>query len=163
MPVNVFTTLDDPLATNGTDAFGINAMGQIVGLYEDASGNHGFLYGNGTYTTLDDPLASPGGDGTSAFGINDLGQIVGSYSNASGNHGFVLSGGTYTTLDDPLATRGTFAQGITTRARSSGITPTPVATTASSTTPTAALTPRSTIRWPQPALRPSASITMARS
>jgi probable HAF family extracellular repeat protein len=58
MPVNVFTTLDDPLATNGTDAFGINAMGQIVGLYEDASGNHGFLLSGGTYTTLDDPLAT---------------------------------------------------------------------------------------------------------
>ena len=34
-----YTTLDDPLATNGTFAFGINALGQIVGAYRDASGS----------------------------------------------------------------------------------------------------------------------------
>jgi hypothetical protein len=34
----IFTTLDDPLATEGTLALGINARGEIVGLYGDASG-----------------------------------------------------------------------------------------------------------------------------
>src|SRR5206468_2091599 len=55
-----YTTLDDPLATGGTVAYGINATGQIVGFYVNASGNHGFLYNphGGTYTTLDDPLAT---------------------------------------------------------------------------------------------------------
>jgi hypothetical protein len=39
-----YTTLDDPLATNGTIAAGINASGQIVGQYTDASNHiHGFL------------------------------------------------------------------------------------------------------------------------
>ena len=53
----IYTTLDDPLATDGTAAQGINATGQIVGYYVDSSNNdHGFLYSNGTYTTLDDPL-----------------------------------------------------------------------------------------------------------
>jgi hypothetical protein len=33
MPINVFTTLDDPSATNTTIAEGINNMGQIVGSY----------------------------------------------------------------------------------------------------------------------------------
>jgi hypothetical protein len=31
MPVNVFTTLDDPLASGVTVGQGINAAGQIVG------------------------------------------------------------------------------------------------------------------------------------
>ena len=44
MPVNVFTTLDDPLASDVTAAQGINAAGQIVGAYFNASGLHGFLY-----------------------------------------------------------------------------------------------------------------------
>jgi probable HAF family extracellular repeat protein len=39
-----YTTLDDPLATLGTQAFGINNSGQIVGAYANASGTHGFLF-----------------------------------------------------------------------------------------------------------------------
>jgi probable HAF family extracellular repeat protein len=106
-----YFTLDDPLATGSTFAFGINAMGQIVGYYSNNTGTHGFLYNpNGdTYTTLDDPSAT---QGTFALGINDNGQIVGYYVNASGSHGFLYSGGTYTTFDDPLGTNGTFARGI---------------------------------------------------
>src|SRR5262249_45202475 len=41
-----YTTLDDPLATNGyggTVASGINNAGQIVGTYFDGTGRHGFL------------------------------------------------------------------------------------------------------------------------
>lgn len=55
-----YTTLNDPLATNGTAAAGINDFGQIVGVYNNNSGGltHGFLYSNGHYTTLDDPLKS---------------------------------------------------------------------------------------------------------
>ena len=60
MPVYTYTTLDDPLATNGTAAFGINATGQIVGDYLNASGAHGLLLSGGTYTTLDDPLGTNG-------------------------------------------------------------------------------------------------------
>src|SRR5258707_1379444 len=100
MPVNIFTALDDPSARTGgaTEAFGINAAGQVVGQYRNASGLHGFLLSGGMYTTLDDPLAT---SGTVASGINDTGQIVGYYQNASGFHGFLYSSGTYTTLDDP--------------------------------------------------------------
>src|SRR5437660_10187543 len=89
MPVYTYTTLDDPSANNNTQAFGINASGQIVGQYIDASNHtHGFLYSNGTYTTLDDPSASATSL-TVAFGINDLSQIVGGYTNAHGNHFFL--------------------------------------------------------------------------
>ena len=73
MPVSLYTTLDDPLASQGSLAFGINAAGQIVGYYFDNSHAHGFLRSGGIYTTLDDPLAA----NTFAMGINDAGQIVG--------------------------------------------------------------------------------------
>jgi probable HAF family extracellular repeat protein len=42
-----YTTLDDPLVTLGTLAYGINATGQIVGLYKNATGYHGFLLSGG--------------------------------------------------------------------------------------------------------------------
>ena len=53
-----YTTIDDPSTTGGTILTSINDLGQIVGHYDDASGNHGFLYSGGTYTTIDDPLAT---------------------------------------------------------------------------------------------------------
>ena len=55
MPVYNYTTLDDPKATNGTQAFGINNAGQIVGGYNIFA--HGFLLSGGTYATLDDGSA----------------------------------------------------------------------------------------------------------
>jgi probable HAF family extracellular repeat protein len=106
-----YTTLDDPNAVNGTFALGINASGQIVGEYVDASSAlHGFLLSGGQYTTLDDPNAV---NGTFALGINASGQIVGGYFDASfAQHGFLLSGGQYMTIDDPNGIQ-TFASGIT--------------------------------------------------
>jgi len=59
MPVNVFTTIDDPAASTGTTlSFDINNLGRIVGQFADASGTHGFLLSGGTFTTIDDPLAT---------------------------------------------------------------------------------------------------------
>ena len=54
MPVNVYTTFDDPSASAGnTQAYGINSTGQISGSYSNASGAHGFLYsGNRTRVPL---------------------------------------------------------------------------------------------------------------
>src|SRR5262249_51368042 len=110
-----YTTLNGPLTISLTHAQGINAAGQVVGWYANASGTHGFLYSGGTYTTLDNPLPT---SGTFAYGINDAGQIVGTYQDSSGRyHGFLYSNGTYVTLDDPLAapsgsSSGTFAYGI---------------------------------------------------
>jgi probable HAF family extracellular repeat protein len=111
MPIRIFNTFDDPLAFTGrTQAFGVNDADEIVGSYQDATGQHGFLLSGGTYTTFDLPLATMG---TFATGINASGQIVGFYQDSSGRyHGFLLSGGTETTLDDPLATVGTHAFGI---------------------------------------------------
>jgi probable HAF family extracellular repeat protein len=101
-----------PLAPNGTQAYGINSSGLVVGTYLVGDTPHGFLYNpnGGTYTTLDDPLAANefnnpfGPTGTIAEGINGAGQIVGYYADSNGDeHGFLYNGGIYTTIDDPGA------------------------------------------------------------
>ena len=55
MPVYIYTTLDDPFALTGTEAGDTNATGQVVGNYQNAGGNHGFLYNNGSYTISNVP------------------------------------------------------------------------------------------------------------
>jgi hypothetical protein len=111
MPVYTFTTFNDPSASTGTtQAYGINDSDQIVGIFSDGMGNHGFIASNGIFTTLDDPAAS---FGTTPVGINDSGTIVGYFLDAGfTREGFIKSGGTYTTLDDPLATNGSAFTGI---------------------------------------------------
>jgi len=82
MPIHIFNTFNQPgVFTSGTEAFGINDVGQIVGQYSDLGGTHGFLLSGGIYTTLDDPL---GTHGTVATGINNAGQIVGTYVDTNG-------------------------------------------------------------------------------
>jgi probable HAF family extracellular repeat protein len=82
IPIYAYTTLNDTLGTNGTSPFGINDVGQIVGIFQDSNNiQHGFLYSNGTYTTLNDPSAATpngvGGLGTYANSINGSGQRAG--------------------------------------------------------------------------------------
>ena len=77
MPIYSYTPIDDPLAKapNGTQVLGINASGQLVGIYFSANaGAHGFLYSGGTYTTVDDPLAVPtlGTEDRSADGLKRI-------------------------------------------------------------------------------------------
>jgi probable HAF family extracellular repeat protein len=94
-----FTTLNDPLGIYGTQAHGINNLGQIVGSYSTGScGGCGgaFLYSNGVYMTLVGMAY--------ALGINDLGQIVG--LGLSGQ-AVLYSNGIYTTLNDPPGGFGT--------------------------------------------------------
>src|SRR5690348_436684 len=97
MPVNIFTTIDNSLATGpiGTVASGINSAGTIVGTFNRDHTDHGFVrFSSGLTGIIDGPSAV----GTRASGINDQNQIVGSYQDASGFHGF-LSGGGFTTID----------------------------------------------------------------
>jgi hypothetical protein len=57
---------------------------------QKGTGNHGFLYSNGTYTTIDDPASAAGL--TLAWDINNWGQIVGYYGAIlSGAHGFLAT------------------------------------------------------------------------
>lgn len=117
----VYAMINDPNAcgTNfpgitgatATDAQGINDQGQIVGTFEECSGNaYGYVLSGigGSFTTID----YPGSVLTFAFGINNGGTVVGYYTDSSGNsHGFVYDSGTYTSIDYPGATN-TVAQGI---------------------------------------------------
>jgi uncharacterized membrane protein len=106
----VFTMLN-VFGSDGVEAKGINAAGDVVGDYSDARGiNHGFLLHDGRYTTLNVPGR---GNQTFPYRINAGGDIVGFYSGPrNATHGFVLHDGTYTTFNDPLATGGTSGFGI---------------------------------------------------
>ena len=90
MSINIFNTFNDPSALTGTtQAFGLNDADQIVGYYQDATGNHGYVLSGGTFITLNDPSAS-GANGTIAFGINASGFVVGGYGVGSITaHGFL--------------------------------------------------------------------------
>jgi hypothetical protein len=90
-----FTAIDFPGAT-ATVAAGINAAGDIVGGWSDATGTHGFLLQAGVFSPISFPLATS----TTAFGINDTGEIAGFYSDAAGTgHGFIYAGGAFSTVD----------------------------------------------------------------
>ncbi len=96
-----YTPVDVPGAIS-SQAFGINASGQVVGVYvgidEQRDLNQGFLLSGSNYTTLD----APDSFDTEPTGINESGQIVGTYLDASGSvQGFLLSGGNYTTFELP--------------------------------------------------------------
>src|SRR6267143_1532894 len=79
-----FTQLDVPGATL-TAARGINNAGQIVGVFTNSTGTHGFLYTGGSFA----PFDVPGTSFTTAFGINDAAQIVGFFNDSMGSHGFL--------------------------------------------------------------------------
>jgi uncharacterized membrane protein len=82
----------------GTEAFGINERGDIVGSFTRAGPDGAFLLRNGKYTEITVPNATS----VDAYAINDRGDIVGSYTDSKGDHGFVLSDGVVTTVDVPF-------------------------------------------------------------
>ncbi len=105
-----FTSIDFPAATL-TNVQGINAEGDIVGFYQDAAGQHGFVRRNGVFTSIN----YPGAISTDARGISADGDIVGSYTVAPGGppniHGYLLRQGTLTEIQFP-GHMGTIAQRI---------------------------------------------------
>jgi probable HAF family extracellular repeat protein len=109
----VFTSIDYPQAI-GTNAYGVNASGQIVGVYASADyREHGFLLTGTTFKRVDYPNASR----ANAYGINSLGQIVGIWSTVGQLiHGFLYNGTSYKTVDVPrtlpFLSSGTQAWGI---------------------------------------------------
>ena len=87
----VFSSIDFPSATF-TQAYGINAGGEVVGVYRDATGKqHGFHWNGETFTSID----FPGAEATDARGISPGGDIVGRYRNAGepgiNFHGYLLT------------------------------------------------------------------------
>lgn len=79
-----------------TRAFGINARGEVVGSYTDATGTWGYLWRNGNVTIIQ----VPGSISTEAWGINPQGDIVGRYRLAGDpkTYGFLLSDGVFTDI-----------------------------------------------------------------
>jgi|HubBroStandDraft_6_1064221.scaffolds.fasta_scaffold595329_1 hypothetical protein len=87
-----FTSLDFP-GGSSTQAFGLNNMNHVVGVYFDGAGvMHGFVYnmiGN-KWESIDDPN---GVGSTFINGINDKGQAVGFYVAENGNtDGMLIEG-----------------------------------------------------------------------
>lgn len=82
---------------------GLNARGDIVGIYRDAAGRtHGYLWDGGQVTTID----YPGAAYTDARGISAQGDIVGAYrmpgEPAVNFHGYLLrKDGTFSSADYP--------------------------------------------------------------
>jgi hypothetical protein len=93
-----------PHAVPGSgEATGINDVGQIVGIYEDASGVYqGYEKSGGKFTELSVPFL--GASGTFPYSINNSGEIVGGYNSAAGGYSFTLIAGTYTSFNYPSAT-----------------------------------------------------------
>jgi len=74
--------------SNLTQAWDLNARGEIVGFYRTADGKfHGFLRNGVGYFSID----YPGATETRAFGISDNGQIVGQYVASGVTHAFLLT------------------------------------------------------------------------
>ena len=70
-----------------TSAWDVNPRGDIVGVYRNASGVHGYVRTAAGFTTLD----APGASATRAFGINARGDVVGTYVSNGVTHGFLMS------------------------------------------------------------------------
>jgi hypothetical protein len=110
-----FTTIDFP-GSAATLANGMAPSGPVVvvGDYVDATGEHGYIFRGGAFTSI----SFPGAIFTETYAININGVVVGDYAwtNSSGNgtslHGYVLAGGTFVSLDFPGANFYTQARGI---------------------------------------------------
>ena len=98
------------LFPSGTEAWGINSSGEVVGTgYLSSSNFHAFLYSGGQMKDI----GPPGAYQASAVAINTSGQIVGGYSLTSGAAGeFLYSNGQMTTLPVPPGSNGVSAFAI---------------------------------------------------
>lgn len=97
-----FKKIDFPGAA-ATIAYGVNARGEIVGIYFDDDGtSHSFILRNGVYKTL---KMVPGASMMlAARGINAGGDIVGNFVDLNGEHGYLLRDGKYHQIDLPGST-----------------------------------------------------------
>jgi hypothetical protein len=102
-----------------TQCRGINAVGQLVGVYQsEDTKSHAFVKNGPEFISID----VPGAIDTRGFGIDPQGQIVGRYTSPDGTvHGFFLSrNGDVLTIDVPGATA-TEASGITPQGDITGV------------------------------------------
>ncbi len=97
-----FATIDFPGA-DSTQVWGIQSVGgDLVGLYTDGRGTHGFrMSSDGGFTPIDVPFE--GATFTWARGISRAGDIVGRTVFMGVEHGWLLSGGVFQQVDFPGA------------------------------------------------------------
>ncbi len=107
----VFSDIKAPGTVAGSDAAGINNLGQIVGMYHGVKGPwNGYFFDSVTlkFKTID----VPGAGYTWGQGINDSGLIVLTSLDASNvSHAWLYNGKSFTNIDVP-GYSGTLAQGI---------------------------------------------------
>jgi uncharacterized membrane protein len=96
-----YKTYDYPGAT-ATGLVGINDLGVMIGIFQDAVGVHSFVLEHGRAALIDpDGVVGQSSSGQ-AYSINALGVIVGSYQDAAGVvHGFVLKDGVVSPVEYP--------------------------------------------------------------
>ena len=95
-------TVPGATGREGTQAGGINDLGQICGRHMDNQGvRHGFLKCGAVITSFDVPGAD---GGTAFFTINNEGEVVGTCNAAGAYHGLIMRAGSFATLDVPGAT-----------------------------------------------------------
>ncbi len=80
----VFTPFLVPGST-ATMAWDVGPRGDVVGVYRNAAGYHGYVRTEAGYTTID----YPGASATRAFGTNARGDVVGTYVAGGVTHGFL--------------------------------------------------------------------------
>jgi len=70
--------------STSTSAWDVNPRGDVVGVYANSSGAHGWIRANGVFTSID----MPGATATRVFGTNARGDVVGVYVAGGKTHGF---------------------------------------------------------------------------
>ena len=93
---NTMTTLSDPNGTGGTECWGINTKGTVVGDYIDANNaTVAYIYSKGVFTDITPPKSTF----AIAYGVNDSNVVIGYYIDPKGGtYGFTFDGTTYTKL-----------------------------------------------------------------
>jgi probable HAF family extracellular repeat protein len=122
-----FSTISDPNAgSEGTIITGVNASGELAGDYYDSGGaEHGFTYGNGSFTDFSDlPGAPPTYENHIGIvaGINDSGWVAGYYSIdiPFGSYGFIDNNGSYSYFGISPYTENLPPSGVVTAINSTG-------------------------------------------
>lgn len=106
-----FTTLLPPTAV-GSEAYGVNDVGEIVGWsLSPTIAFGGFVFDGTGYTEFIIGSAPAGLNNTQALGINAAGQIVGTVVDFAGQRGFLKDGANIDTFAAPGSTA-TLATGI---------------------------------------------------
>jgi uncharacterized membrane protein len=84
---DTFIPFDVPGSTS-TAAWDVSAGGNVVGVYRDATGFHGFLWADLRFEAINYPAATA----TRAFGISARGDIVGNFADVANRvHGFIAT------------------------------------------------------------------------